>query len=223
MVLLPDGSTRKLHADKLRFYISRVNALGVVFEDRREEFGNIEFYDVPFDGSDSASDDINGVNLSHLSPIEQFKLRRVLFDNRNVFSVKPGVCNLTEHKIVLRGDFKSRAQKPYRIPVKLKKEVDRQVNQLLADGKIIPAVSQYSHPVVCVTKPNGEIRLCCDFRDLNSGTIPDAFPMPRIQDMVHDISLAKYITTLDAVSGYWQIPMAKECVDMITFVTETGL
>jgi len=44
--MLPDGSTRKLHANKLRLYISHVNALGIVFEDQKKDFGDIEFYDV---------------------------------------------------------------------------------------------------------------------------------------------------------------------------------
>ena len=44
--------------------------------------------------------------------------------------------------------------------------------------------------------------------------------MPRIQDMIRDISPATFITTLDAVSGYWQIPMSADSIDKTTFVTD---
>jgi len=97
---------------------------------------------------------------------EQSRLRDVFLKNKNVLSLKPGVCNLIEHHIKLRDDFKPRAQKPYCIPMKLQLEVDKQIDQLLADDNITPANSEYAHPIMCVTKPNGEIRLCCDFCDL---------------------------------------------------------
>jgi len=115
---------------------------------------------------DIAASEVKSLDLSHLLVNKQSRLIDVLLKNKNVFSLKPGVCNLNEHHIKLRNDFKPRAQTPYRIPMKLQLEVDKQIDQLLADGKITPANNQYAHPIVCVTKPNGEIRLCCDFCDL---------------------------------------------------------
>ena len=111
----------------------------------------------------------------------------------------------------------------YRIPDKLKCEVDRQIDQLLQDGKIRPSCSPYAHPIVCVAKSNGEIRLCTDLRYVNSGTISDAFPMPRTDDLLMSMSNASYTSKLDAVSGYWQIPMRESDIPKTAFVTHRGL
>ena len=167
--------------------------------------------------------EIRNLDLSYLSEIQKQELLNVLLKCKRVFSNKPGLCNLTEHYIQLKEDFKPIRKPPYRIPHKLLSEVERQVSILLSEQKIERCVSPFAHPVVCVTKPNGEVRVCVDYRMLNSGTVSDVFPMPRIQDMLNNIAPARFISTLDAVSGYWQIPMAPECIKMTAFVTDSGV
>ena len=51
------------------------------------------------------------------------------------------------------------------------------------------------------------IRLCVDYRKLNSISGRDAYPMPRIDDLIDDIGGAKFITTLNLAKGYWQVPV----------------
>ena len=94
-----------------------------------------------------------------------------------VFSDSPGQCTVTSHEINLEEGFWPKAMRPYRIPDKLKVEVDKHVDQLFKDGKIRPSASPYTHPIVCVVKPDRSIHLCCDFRHVNSGTINDAYPI----------------------------------------------
>ncbi|GFV59056.1 hypothetical protein TNCV_1677981 [Trichonephila clavipes] len=64
--------------------------------------------------------------------------------------------------------------------------------------------------IVCVSKKNGSIRLCVDYRHLNSFTIADAYPMQNAKDLLFEVGQANYITVLDLTKGYWQIPMAEE-------------
>ncbi|GFU38998.1 retrovirus-related Pol polyprotein from transposon opus [Trichonephila clavipes] len=93
---------------------------------------------------------------------------------------------------------------PYRIPIALQQEVDRQINELLHLKLIEPSESEWAHPIVCVSK-NGSIRLCVDYRHLNSFTIADAYPMQNAKDLLFEVGQANYITVLDLTKGYWQI------------------
>src|SRR3989442_15245338 len=70
---------------------------------------------------------------------------------------------------------------------KLKEEVDRQLDQLLADGKIRESTSPFCHPLLCVLKKNGDVRLCTDLRYVNSGTVGDSFPCPVTEELIMKI------------------------------------
>ena len=218
-VKLPNCGVKVFHANNLRLYTSRVSCLGVIFEDEAE-FGNLEA--CPVD-TEQFEDQFGKLDISHLSHPQQVQLKKLLLKYKEVFSDKPGTCNVASHEINLRDDFVPRKQSAYRIPDKFKPEVERQVAQLLESGKIRPSTSQYAHPIVCVAKSNGEMRMCTDLRHINSGTVDNAYPTPFPEELLLKISEAKFITTLDCVSGYWQIPMKPEDVYKTAFITHKGL
>lgn len=74
-----------------------------------------------------------------------------------------------------------------------------------------------------VRKKNGELRFCVDYRRLNALTVKDVYPLPRIDDVLHRLSGAKFFTSLDLESEFWQVPMAKEHRKKTAFVTPDGL
>ena len=78
-------------------------------------------------------------------------------------------------------------------------------------------------PIVCVAKKTGGVRIACDYRYLNSFTVGDAFPMATINETLSKIGAAKFISTFDAKSGYWQIPVAEQDRWLTAFVTHDGL
>ncbi len=73
-----------------------------------------------------------------------------------------------------------------------------------------------------VPKPGGQWRLVVDFRRLNRVTIPNPFPMPRIDEILDKIGDATLLTTLDLTKGYWQIPIAEVSKAKTAFVTPMG-
>jgi len=98
----------------------------------------------------------------------------------------------------------------------MQKIIDEQIDELLRNDCIEPSRSPHSAPIVLVGKKSGDMRLCVDFRQLNAHSEPDAYPLPRITHILERLPHAKYISTLDLKSGYWQIPVAKasrECTD----------
>ncbi len=102
-------------------------------------------------------------------------------------------------------------------------EVDRQVEKLLQQGFIEPTNTAWSSPVVLVKKKDGSWRFCIDYRRLNAVTIQDAYPLPRIDDSLDALSGAKLFSTLDLVSGYWQVPLDTDAQAKSAFVTRNGL
>ena len=77
--------------------------------------------------------------------------------------------------------------------------------------------------MVIVKKKDNSLRICVDYRKLNAETEIDAYPMPRIDDILDQIGQAKYLSTLDLARGYWQVPVAKEDQHKTAFVTPFGL
>ena len=61
---------------------------------------------------------------------------------------------------------------------------------MLAKGWIRPSVSPYGAPILFVRKKTGELRMCVDFRALNSMTRLDVFTIPRISDLLDKLDRA---------------------------------
>ena len=62
-----------------------------------------------------------------------------------------------------------------------------------------------------------------DYHKLNQVARLDAYPMPRIEELIDTTGPAVVISTLDLTKGYWQIPMAEESKDKTAFTTPFGL
>lgn len=74
-----------------------------------------------------------------------------------------------------------------------------------------------------VPKRDGSIRFCIGYRDLNTVSKFDAYPMPRIKDIIDQLGPARYISTLDLTRGHWQVAVAKDSIEKTAFVTPSGL
>ena len=94
---------------------------------------------------------------------------------------------------------------------------------MLDSGVITTSVSPWASPIVLVTKKDGTVRFCVDYRKVNQVAKFDAYPMPRVEEVFESIGPANFITTLDLAKGYWQIPMAKDSHEVTAFNTPYGL
>ena len=75
---------------------------------------------------------------------------------------------------------------------------------MLQLGVIEESRSAWSSPIVLVPKPDGTFRFCNDFRRLNEASAFDAYPMPRVDELIERLGPARYLTTLDLTKGYWR-------------------
>ena len=97
-----------------------------------------------------------------------------------------------------------------------------QVQQMLTSGVICPSNSPWASPVVMVKKKEGSLRFSIDFWQLNAATIKDAHPLPRIDDLLDALHRARWFSTLDLKSGYWQVPIQERDKEKTAFRTSSG-
>ena len=90
-------------------------------------------------------------------------------------------------------------------------------------GVVRPSSSPWASPIVLVKKKDGSLRFCIDYRELNSVTKADIFPLTRIDDLLDQLGESRFFSTLDLASGYWQVQVHPDSVEKTAFVTHQGL
>ena len=88
---------------------------------------------------------------------------------------------------------------------------------------ISPSTSPWTFPIVLVKKKDGSTRFCMDYRKVNEVTRKDAYPIPRVDDILDTLAGSTWFTTLDLKSGYWQVEVAGKHQEKTTFCTQEGL
>jgi len=161
---------------------------------------------------------------SKLPDEERAQLRNLLKANISLFVDRlelAGASNLDPHTINT-GDAKPIKLRAIRVSPHLQEHLKVLTDEMLAAGVIRESVSPWAFPVILVDKPDGSLRFCVDYRRLNAVTIKDAYPIPRVDEILDALSGKKYISTMDLSSGYWQIPLREEDKAKTAFVTRSG-
>ena len=159
-------------------------------------------------------DSQKGPDFSDVCVPEELRsqLLPVLQQNSDVFAANPhDVGRTSTVKMTIdTGDHPPVRQRPYRVPLSQQKVVDQAIEDMLAHDVIERSSSAWASPIVLVKKKDGSTRFCVDFRKLNKVTKPLAVPLPIVDDLLAVLGKAVYFSSLDLISGYWQI-MMDEC------------
>ena len=127
-----------------------------------------------------------------------------------------------DHQIPLKPDMPPPFRGIFRLSQLELRELKRQLDQLLKDGKISPSTSPYGAPVLFVKKKDGKLRMCIDYRALNSQTIQNRYALPRIDELFDRLHGAKVFSKLDLTSGYYQIAIDPKDRHKTAFRTRYG-
>ena len=98
----------------------------------------------------------------------------------------------------------------------------REVERMLEEGVIREAQSKWAAPVLIVEKQDDYPRFCIDYRRLNELTVKDSYPLPRMEYYLDRLGDARYFSTLECNSGYWQILVTEEVRHKTAFTCHVG-
>lgn len=115
------------------------------------------------------------------------------------------------------GDARPIRQRQYQLSPYLLKELNNQLDEMLRLGVVEPSFSSWSSPVLLVKKSDNSYRFCFDGRKLNSVTKADSYPLPRVDHILNMLKGAKFISSIDLKSAFWQIPLTEESKEKTAF------
>ena len=160
-----------------------------------------------------------------LTAAQKLELHALLIQKTKLFATTlSGIewTDLVQHHISTGGNAPVR-QHPRRLPQSLKKVVDVQIQGMLANKIISSSTNPWSSPVVLFQKKSGQSLFCVDYRKLNALTTKDSYPLPRIDETLDSLCGARYCSTLDLASGYWQVEVEPADRPKTAFTTSHGL
>ena len=162
---------------------------------------------------------------SRLTEEERQQLYAVLLEYAQVFAEESddfGRTDKIKHTINT-GDAMPVRQPVRRIPPFRREEARRLLSDMLEKDVIQPSSSPWASPIVLVGKKDWSLRYCVDYRKVNGVTRKDAYPLPRVDDTLDTLSGSKWFSTLDLLSGYWQVEVDEKDREKTAFCTPDGL
>lgn len=133
-------------------------------------------------------------------------------------------CNFFEANLVPK-DAEIVYTPQYRLPHAHRDEIIRVNRELIEQDIIEESFSPHNSPLILVPKKGSsktKWRMVVDFRKLNKKLIPAKFPLPRIDDIFDNLGNSTVYSVLDLSSGFYQIPLKKECRQYTSFTTPLG-
>ncbi|GBG93517.1 hypothetical protein CBR_g72771 [Chara braunii] len=141
-----------------------------------------------------------------------------MFENPHEVVPDRSIC----HEIILEDGAVPPRSCIYRMSEEELSVLQAQLDDLLEKGWIRPSSSPYGAPVLFVRKKNKDLRLCIDYRELNTQTVKNADPLPRIDDLLERLGGAKFFSKLNLKSGYHQLEIRQGDLYKTAFKTRYG-
>jgi Reverse transcriptase (RNA-dependent DNA polymerase) len=127
------------------------------------------------------------------------------------------------NKIEMKEGFEPKSFKNYNLTPAEQLELDKFLKENLEKGYIWPSQSPMASPFFFVSKKDGKLRPCQDYRYLNDWTVKNSYPLPLILEIMDKLKGAKYFTKLDVRWGYNNVRIKKGDEWKVAFKTNKGL
>jgi hypothetical protein len=129
-----------------------------------------------------------------------------------------------EMKIELKPGSKPVRHRPYCLNPRVKEKVKREIDKMLEAGLIFAVEeAEWVSPIVIQRKKGTEdIRVCVDYKSLNSACVHDPFPTPFTDEVLEQVAGKESYSFTDGFLGYHQVRIVEEDKKKTTFITEWG-
>ncbi|KAE8999481.1 hypothetical protein PR001_g19044 [Phytophthora rubi] len=155
------------------------------------------------------------------------RLRRLIWRRRHLLIGKGNALPPAARVIVCDidvGGAKPIAQRVHNVAPQFREKLSDLIKGLLGARIIKMSTSPWASPIVVIIKKNGiDIRLCIDYRLVNSLTRLMIYPMPLINDLLEDLDKVLWYCSLDMASGFWVVTMTDRACAISAFITPFGL
>ncbi|OWZ15327.1 reverse transcriptase [Phytophthora megakarya] len=155
------------------------------------------------------------------------RLRQIIWKKRHLLSGKGNALPPAAKGVVCDidvGNAKPIALRTRKVSTRFREKVVGLIKSLLAAEIIRPSTSPWASLIVIVRKSNGvDIRLCIDYKLINSLTMLMVYPMPLISDLLENLDKALWYCSLDMASDFWIVPMTDRAREISVFITPFGL
>ena len=165
------------------------------------------------------------LEIGEISQDIKQSLQKLLKRYENIFDWDNntiGYTNVIKHKITIKEDTMPISHRPYRMSPIETEHLQKELDKYCKLGVIAPSNSPWAAPVILVKKKNGEYRMVIDYRKLNAVTKKDAYPLPRIDDLLDTLGKAKVFSALDMRAGFHQVPLEEDSKELTAFTTKFG-
>lgn len=157
-------------------------------------------------------------HLHHLTAKQQSDLELLIGRYECLFGDVPTRTSILKHDIDVK-DARPIKQHPYRANQNKRQLMKQEVEYLLRNNLASVSSSPWSSPCLLETKADGSPRFITDFRKVNAVTVKDSYPLPRMEDCIDNLGTAKFVSKLDLLKGYWQVPLTDRAKEISAFVT----
>ena len=164
-------------------------------------------------------------NCSELSDDEKGKFLHLLSCYSSIFALSDldmGRTTKLQHHINT-GDATPVRQAVRRITPYKREDIRNLIGQMLDKDVIQQSTSPWAALIVLVKKKDGSTRFCVDYRKLNHLTRKDAYLLPRVDMTLDTLAGSQWFSTMDLLSGNWQVEIAKSDSPKTAFTTTEGL